>query len=63
MNVISAIILDANKNGRSFTFSIPLGATYDETKEVLSDIEFEINRMQEEARKQKEEEAPQEVEQ
>jgi hypothetical protein len=53
MNVLSIISLDTNKNGRNFSFFIPVGASYDEASEVLTEMSLEVASMKEEMLKQK----------
>jgi hypothetical protein len=38
MNAISAVILEAHKNGRYYTFAIPMSATYQEAEEVALEM-------------------------
>ncbi len=45
MNAISAVILEEQKNGRYYTMSIPVSATYEEAEEVALSFIANIKEM------------------
>lgn len=49
MIIHSMIVLEEGKNGRSFMSLVPQGSSYDEAKEVLSEMILKIDAMKEEA--------------
>lgn len=49
MIIHSMIVLEEAKNGRSFMFLVPQGSSYDETKEVLSEMIIRVEAMKQEA--------------
>lgn len=54
----SMIVLEEQKNGRSYMFQVPQGSSYDEGKEVLSAMIEHIESMKQEAIKKAEEVKP-----
>lgn len=57
MNVMSMIVLETNKNGRSFSFFIPVGTSYEDAAQVLTEMSDEVASMKEAMLKQKAETA------
>lgn len=54
MIIHSMIVLEEAKNGRSYMFLVPQGSSYDEGKEVLSQMIEQIDSMKQEAIKKSE---------